>query len=271
MIFRQTLIFILLITQFTQLSALGLNSNARTMALSGSNVAMNTTYNSNDNIASLVNSQFNGFSVSHQINYFVKELSVSTIQFSHSIKDNSRIEGSFDYSGDKIFSELNFQIGFGKKLGDKINGGIKLNYNQLQYADQLYSKLPSVTATICLFAKATNKIHFGCMIFNPTRTKITREQNLPAIVIGGLSYLPSDKVKVGLIAIQESGIPMNYCIGIEYLLLKEIEMRFSYKNNENVLAGGLSLIMKKYRLEFGFRSQSPVGNSSAMTLLIPVR
>jgi len=271
MIFRQTIIFILLITQFSKLSAFGLNSNARTMALSSSNVAMNTTCNSSENIASLVNSQFIGFSVSHQLNYFVKELSVSTIQFSHSIKNNSCIEGLLDYSGDKNFSELNFQIGYGKKLGDKINGGIKLNYNQLQYSDQSYKKLPAVTATICLFAKATSKIHFGCMIFNPTRTKITSEQNLPAIVIGGLSYLPSDKVKVGLIAIQESGIPMNYCIGIEYLLLKEIELRFSYKNNENVLAGGLSLIMKNFQLEFGFRSQPPVGNSSAMTLLIPVK
>ena len=269
--FRQTLFFIFLITQFTKLNALGLNSTARSMALSASNVAMNTTYNSNDNIASLVNAQFNGFSVSHQFNYFVKELSVSTIQFSHSIKNNSCIEGKLNYSGDKNFSELNFQVGYGKKLGDKINGGIKLNYNQLQYSDQSYSKIPLVTATICLFAKATNKIHFGCMIFNPTRTKITSEQNLPAIVIGGLSYLPSDKIKVGLIAIQESGIPMNYCIGLEYLLLKEIEIRFSYKNSQNILAGGFSLIMKNFQLEIGYRSQSPVGNSSAITLLIPIK
>lgn len=271
MIFRQTLFFILLITQFTKLNAQGLNSTARTMALSGSNIAMNTTYNSNDNIASLINSQFNGFSVSHQLNYFVKELSVSTIQFSHSIKNNSCIEGLLDYSGDKNFSELNFKIGYGKILGEKINGGIKLNYNQLQYSDQSYKKLPGVTATICLFAKATNKIHFGCMIFNPTRTKIKSEQNLPAIVIGGLSYLPSDKIKVGLVAIQENGIPMNYCIGIEYLLLKEIELRFSYKNNQDVLAGGFSLIMKKFQLEVGFRSQAPIGNSSAITVLIPIK
>ncbi len=241
------------------------------MALSHSNVAMTTDFNSNINLASQTNSTFNGFSLSHQFNYFVKDLSVSSIQFSHSINKNSIFKSAIDYSGNKNYSEVDFQLGYGKKIGEKINGGISLQYHQQQFSDNNNSNFPSATATIYLFAKATSKIHFGCLIDNPTGVKLKNQQSLTSTLIGGMSYLPTDKTKIAIVAIQQNGNDMMYSIGIEYLFMKEFEFRISYQNKIDALSAGFSLLVKDYRLEFAFRSQQPIGNSSCFSLLIPMK
>lgn len=265
---RHVIIFLFLLKES---AVLGFNTDSRSMALSHSNVAMNTTFGWNENLASLANSSFNGFCISHQFNYFVKDLNVSSIQFSHSITKNSIVQSSVDYSGNSIYNEVNIRIGYGKKLGDKINGALSLNYQQHQFSDNNYTNFPVATATIYLFAKATNKIHLGCLIDNPTRAKLDNSQNLPSTIIGGLSYLPSDKTKFAITAIQQNGNEMQYSIGIEYSFAKEFELRIAYQNTMNVLSAGCSLMVKNYRLEFAFLSQQPVGNSSCFSLLIPVK
>ncbi|MBK6986968.1 MAG: TonB-dependent receptor [Bacteroidetes bacterium] len=261
----------LFIYLLTYSNAFGFNSDTRSMALSHSNVAMNTGFNFSENLASMANSTFNGFSLTHQFNYFVKDLSISTLQFAHSINDNSFIQSSIDYSGNKNYNEINFQLSYGKKIGDKINGGISLQYHQQQFSDNNYSNFPSATATVYLFAKATDKIHFGCLVDNPTRVKLKNQQNLPSTIIGGISYLPTDKTKIALVAIQQNGNEMSYSVGIEYLFLKEFELRFSYQNKVESLAAGFSLLVKDYRIEFAFHTQQPIGNSSCFSLLIPMK
>lgn len=265
--------FLLLCLFFCSSEVLGSNlfNDSRSLGLSSSNVAMNTTYNSNPNVASFVNSEFNGFLVNHQINYFVKELSVSLIQFNYHINKYSCIQSAFSYSGNKNFNETNFQIGYGKKLGEKLNAGITFNYSRLNYSDNSYSTIPIATPTIYIFAKATNKIHFGCSIHNPARIKIKSKQNYPASLIGGVSYLPTDKTKLAIVAIQENGKEMKFSVGLEYMFMNTLELRAGYQNKINLLSAGLSLILKNLQIEFAYRSQLIIGNSTSLSILIPVK
>ncbi len=256
---------------FNSFSVEGSTYSSHSLSLSMSEIAMNTKFNLNSNIASCVNSAFKGFSIDHQINYWVKELSVSKLQYKLNLNDHSCLITGIDHSGNKAFNESGFDLGYAQKLGAKLNGGIKLKYNYLKYSDESYSDLSNVIASIYFFANASNKINVGCLIENPTRVELTPQQNLPATIAGGFSYLISEKATLACIAIQSSGKKMDYSIGITYQFLKEIEIRASYQNQIESISSGISLVLNKMQIELNYRAQPFLGNRSGITILIPVK
>lgn len=263
----------LLIFSFTVQKAHGLESNfdSYSLSLSNANIPMNTDFNLNENLASSVNSTFNGFLVSHQSNFQVKELATNSLEFIHHLKSNSIFDVAVNHSGNSNFNETNLSLAFAKKLGDRFNAGIKLNQHLATFGDEKYSKLNYTSATIYLFVKATSKIHLGCIVDNPSRIKLNSNQNLPASLKGGISYLPANKIKLGIVAIQENGSKMHYSIGIAYQFLKEFETRVAYENQIESVSGGFSLRLKRFQLEFAFKTIANIGNRSSLSFLIPIK
>lgn len=243
--------------------------DTRTAVLNNSELAITDSFSLNSNISSSYFSKSNVLEVSHHQNYFVKELSQSTLQYQYGKLTNQLFRFGLNYAGNTFFNSMTLSLSYARKITEKINLGVAITHERFQYAESRYNDLNNIYPSISLFVKATPKIDLACLIINPFRSKIAKDLFTPGKLIGSIAYSVNKSSKIGFGIEQKSGQEIIFTSGIDYQFSKIIVIRSAYVYQLSKLSFGTRIFYQKIFFDIGFSNQLLTGNSASFSFLIP--
>ncbi|MFN0274429.1 MAG: hypothetical protein ACKVPJ_01690 [Chitinophagales bacterium] len=177
------------------------------------------------------------------------------------IKTNSGNFGvSVNYFGDENFNQMKAGIAYGRNLGEKFGAGIQLDYvstnvNELNNAS-------AITFEAGIKYSPYKKLEIGARVFNPIRAKLGEglaEEELPALLNIGLSYVPSDKVILAIEGEQQLDADLRIKSGIEYQIIDALFLRGGYLSNPSMFTCGAGLKLKGFYFDFAAQFHQQLG------------
>lgn len=202
------------------------------------------------NQAALADLREISFGASYESRFLVQSLGVQSLAVAIPAK---RGTFGFNYTGmgDKFFLETKIGLGYGMKLSDKVNLGIRLNYHALRLGNN-YGKAHNLTFEIGILAKPTKNIQIGFHLFNPTQTKLNDYQGeeIPVVMNLGISYKFSDKVRGNIEVEKDIDLPFSVKVGMEYSPTKFFFIRAGIITNPGMPTIGFGLKKGKFKLDF---------------------
>lgn len=167
--------------------------------------------------------------------------------------------------GGKLFNQQLLGIGFSNTLGI-VSLGAKLDWFQTNIEG-----FGTGNAFIFSFggvAELGPKFFLGANFSNLNRAKLSQinEQRLPTLVQMGISYLPSEAVR--LIAEIEKDIELNpvFKAGIEYRLQEWILLRTGISNNPARVSFGLGMKKDQFGFDYTYGQNTALGRTHHLSL-----
>ena len=160
--------------------------------------------------------------------------------------------------GDDVYSEHLFSVGFGNTMGNT-SLGAKCSY--VQYRAEGFGTLTAINLDFDGVTQLTNQISLGAYLTNLTQSKLTGAHNehLPAKLVAGISFRPSDKVLVSTELEKDLMYPAIWRSGLEYTLYKKIFVRTGFNLNPNAAFFGLGAQKKKIKMDYALRFNQLTG------------
>ncbi|HYK55649.1 MAG TPA: hypothetical protein VEV15_04160 [Flavisolibacter sp.] len=145
-----------------------------------------------------------------------------------------------DYFGDASYNETGLGLAYGRKLGDKIDGGVQFNYYSFKVAG--YGSASSINAEGGMIIHLTEAFNVGVHLYNPTGVSVGKnaEEKLPAIYSAGFGYDVSKKFFIGAEVEKTEDQPVNVNAGMHY-----------YFDEKMFASAGLASATATYYLGFG--------------------
>lgn len=202
-----------------------------------------------------------GVGIFFKNNYFVKELSYSAI--SAALPTDAGVFGiDFSNMGYDYFKEQNLGIAYGKKFGNKVAAGIKLDY----LAYHMYE--PYGTKNIFTFeggiiGKLSSNMMISAHIFNPIQAKLNDygDERLATVFNTGLSYKFSDKVIAIAEVEKRTNAKANIKAGIEYRPVKMIYLRTGVNTNPGTNSFGFGFVFDNLFVDLASTWHPVLGHS----------
>lgn len=244
--------------------------DTRSFVLANNEIAFTDSFSLNSNVATTNFLKSNTLEITHIQNYFVQELSTSTLQYNYGKFKNQLFRFGLNYSGNANFNLTIFSLAYARKINEKFNLGLVFTDERYQYAENRYQNLNNLFPSISLFAKVTSKIDLAFLINNPFRTKIANDLFLPGKLIGSLAYSANKSTKIGISFEQKNGQEIIISSGVEYQFTKTFVIRSAYVSQLSKLSFGTRIFYQKMFFDIGFSNQLLLGNSASFSLLVPL-
>ena len=168
--------------------------------------------------------------------------------------------------GGKLFSQQLLGLGFSNTLGI-VSLGAKIDWYQTQIEG-------FGTGNAFLFsfggvAELGPKFFLGANFSNLNRAKVSQnnDQRLPTLVLMGISYLPSESIRI--IAELEKDIELDpiFRAGIEYHLNEWIYLRTGISSNPARLSFGLGLRKDRFGFDYAYGQNTALGRTHHLSLV----
>lgn len=202
--------------------------------------------------------------ISYESRFFTKSLGIQSFAFVLPTKS-----GTFGINytgfGDNLYRETKLGLGYGMKLSDKFNIGIRLNYHSLRLGNN-YGKANNLTFEIGFVAKPTKNLEIGFHLFNPSAVKLNDYQNeiIPVIMNLGISYKFSDKLRTNVEIEKDIEHPYSLKIGLEYLPLEYLYIRAGITTNPTMPTIGFGVVKNQFKIDFSSSFHSSLGITPAL-------
>lgn len=218
------------------------------------------------NQAALANIEDLSFGASYESRFLLKSLGVQSLAVAIPVK---RGAFGFNYTGfgDKLYRESKIGLGYGIKLSEKVNLGIRLNYHSLNLGNN-YGRTQNLTFEIGFLAKPTKNIQIGFHLFNPTQTKLNDYQNeeIPVIMNLGLAYKFSDKVTGNIEVEKDIDLPFSVKVGLEYFPLENLFLRAGIVTSPSMPTIGFGVAKGNFKLDFSSSFHPSLGITPSLGL-----
>lgn len=205
--------------------------------------------------------------ISYESRFLTKSLGIQSFAFALPTK-NGTFGLNYTGFGDNLYRETKLGLGYGMKLSDKFNLGIRLNYHSLRLGNN-YGKANSLTFEIGFVAKPTKNLEIGFHLFNPTSVKLNDYQNeiIPVVINMGISYKFSDKLRTNIELEKDIDSPYSVKVGFEYLPLDFLYIRAGITTNPNMPTIGFGIKKKQFNIDFstGFHPNLGITPALGMT------
>lgn len=167
--------------------------------------------------------------------------------------------------GGDIFNQTRAQLGWAKAFGI---ASIGLQAQWYQYNAINFPTQSRLLINFGGLAQLTPKIHFGASISNIGQAEASEynSEKVPTIVKGGISYLPSKKVK--LMAEIQKDLDQKAVVkaGIEYELVEKVWLRTGFTSQTLMACGGIGLEWRNLQFNYAFSHHPQLGWSNAIGL-----
>lgn len=218
------------------------------------------------NQAALADLRSVSFGVSYESRFLLKSLGVQSLAVAIPTKRGT-FGVNYTGTGDQLYMDSKIGLGYGMKLSEKINLGIRLNYHSLRLGNN-YGRTQNITAELSLLAKPTDKIQIGFHLFNPTQTKLNDYQNeeIPAIMNLGVSYKFSEKVRGNVEIEKDIELPFSVKMGVEYFPVDNLYIRAGISTNPSIPTIGFGLVKGEFHLDFSSAFHPALGLTPSLGL-----
>ena len=189
--------------------------------------------------------------ISYESRFLLKAMGIQSFAMAIPTKKSGTFGLNYTGFGDNLFRESKIGLGYGMKISDKFNIGIRLNYHSLQLGNN-YGRANNLTFELGLLAKPTKNLQIGFHLFNPSQTKLNEYQQeiIPVIMNLGISYQFSDKLRTNLELEKDIEFPFSVKAGIEYLPTEHFYLRAGISTNPGVPSIGFGVVKKQFNLDF---------------------
>ncbi|MEP7278728.1 MAG: hypothetical protein ABI813_08815 [Bacteroidota bacterium] len=171
------------------------------------------------------------------------------------------------YFGGTHFNASQFGLGYGKKLGSKIDIGLQFNYNMIKLPG--YGGSAAINAEAGILLHLTDRVHVGIQVYNPVGGKFSGISNekLASVYTSGIGYEVSDKFFIGAAISKEENQPVSIHAGMQYVFENRFFARAGIATGAADYFFGLGLQWSNFRLDVATAWHAQLGYTPAIMLL----
>ena len=153
------------------------------------------------------------------------------------------------YFGFSEYNESQIGLGYGRKLGSKIDVGVQFNYNGIRISG--YGNSSAINFEIGTILHLTDKLNAGVHAYNPVGGKYGKDQveKLASVYTFGMGYEASAKFFVSAEIEKEEDQPVNVNAGLQYKFLPQLIARAGISTNTSNVYGGVGLMLRSFRVD----------------------
>lgn len=217
-----------------------------------------------NNIGALNRIENSQLSVNYDSRFGLKEL--QTVSIAGAVKNNWGTLGfGISRFGGKLFNQQVVGVGFSNQLGI-VSFGVKADLFQTNIEG--FGKGNSLLISFGGVAELGPKLFLGAHISNANRGKISRQsqERLPSAIQMGISYFPSNSLKLFLELEKDLEIKPVLKSGLEYILKDVFSLRAGVKSNPGDLFFGIGLSPGKFVIDYAFGQNLALGSTNHLSL-----
>ncbi len=179
---------------------------------------------------------------------------------------------SMNYYGYSAYHQEKIGLAYGKSLGKIFHIGLQLDYLALSIGND-YGQAHAVTFELGILAILSDKLQIASHIYNPFMVKLGKinPEIQPALLKFATAYQIDNSLL--LLAEYEQNIQGHGILklGMEYQLIKQLQIRAGLATNPNLFSFGFGLILKYFRLDFGTSYHQVLGFSPKVSLYYKIK
>lgn len=171
---------------------------------------------------------------------------------------NGAVGASFSRYGTGPYSIQDYGLGYSHKIS-YISLGIKVSYLQ-QSIEQVGSQGSAVLEAGGK-AELLPGLHFAAYAYNLSQSRFTRrnEERIPTLLKAGLSYLPTNKLRLHVQTAKNIDYPARFSAGIEYALIPQLQLRSGIQTQPLDASFGLGIRLRRVLFDYAFSHQTDLG------------
>jgi hypothetical protein len=270
--FRQILLLGIIIIYLPVIGQVSSNNDAYTFSISGSEVALTNLYSVNNNQAGLAFYKKTAIAINYNNRYLIPELSDQSLVTALPI-GKSTVGASIFHFGGRLLNESKFSVAYGRQLFKWLAAGIQMNYHTLE-VESVNQNGSAISGNLGLQAIPKKGVIIGMQIENPTNSKFTHSQSsdLYTGMKTGISYSVPNSFLITSQLNWNEFEKVTILFGGEYLLIKNLSLRFGMKLPENpTFSFGTGIICHRIAIDFGFEQHPVLGLSAAVSIIIELK
>lgn len=178
---------------------------------------------------------------------------------------------SYSYFGFTAYNESKVGLAFGKKFGEKFSAGVQLNYHY-NFIMESFGNRNALSFEGGIQFRPANFIKLGAHLFNPTRSRISYNQDtIPTVFRTGLSITPLESLN--LLFQLEKRLDQNLRIqsGLEYQLLESLYLRAGIMTDPFTSTFGLGYEINRISADIAFSRHPILGFTPHFSLQVNLR
>lgn len=242
-------------------------AGARAIALSNSFVSISDTWSTFQNQATLASFESISAGIFYESRFLVDELSLTAGTFVFPTKSGTFGLCFFQF-GEGTFKEQKIGLSFSKRLSQKLNAGIQLEYFSQRFPENDGAK--GFTTFECgITYKTTEHLTLGAHVFNPVQNGIKTtmgKQKMPATYRLGGHYQFSDLVIISAEAQKITNHSTVFKTGLEFSPLKNMAFRFGVSGIPVQYTAGLGYSFGKITTDIAFSYHGNLGFSPSVSI-----
>jgi len=220
------------------------------------------------NQAALAQLKTGGFGVYSERRFMLQELNHYSAVIAMPTEHSGTFALQADYFGFSGYNESQLGLAYGRKVAERIDAGVKLNYHSLQIAG--YGNAATVNVEAGAIFHLTDKFHTGFHVYNPVGGNLGKNTNekLASIYKFGFGYEPSQKFFISTDIVKEEKQPVNVNVGLQYNLQENVFIRTGISTQTNNSFAGVGLKLGQMRLDINAAYHPQLGITPGLLLLV---
>jgi len=257
-----------LILVFNNICSAQIRPGARQVALSHSDVAMS------DDVFSLFNNpagaaQLNWREVGVYYSpapFGIKELANGYAAYQQPVGIGTFAAGFMTYGFD-LYRENKFALAFSMRAADNFFIGTTVTYQSLTI--EKYGSDGSISINIGGLTYLLKTLRLGFSVSNINRASYGKEKNqIPTILSAGVSYDYSDNLTINTSVIKELDFHASMRFGIEYSIIKYLDLRIGLSNKPNSFSSGIGINYDFIQLDYALFTHQDLGLTHQAGIII---
>ncbi|WP_215222976.1 PorV/PorQ family protein [Echinicola shivajiensis] len=230
---------------------------ARSIGMANANTSLSDPWSIFNNVGAMGQMDQNAIFCAYDHRLGLNEL--TTLAAGATLQSKFGVMGiSLSNYGGELFNQQSLGLGFSHRI-DKNSFGLKANY--LQTNIEGYGKRAVPTLEFGGLTQIIPELSFGLHVYNITRTKLSPHSNdyLPTIIKTGISFQPTENLRVNIEAEKDILLKPVTKIGLEYSFSKRFWARCGYKSNPSNLHFGIGFKPKNFSIDYAMAQNNQLG------------
>ncbi len=248
-------------------------TGAGSLAMGNATVAVPNLWSSYHNQGALGYLEGMQVGIFYENRFNLPEFGLKSFAFAMNTKPGT-FAVDFSSFGFKNFSDNKFGLAYAMKLFDYLAVGIQLDYIYVSQ-ENYYGNINNISGEIGLLAIPFENFYLAAHVFNPWRSKISKNNNerLPTIFRLGAAYDFSEKLKVSTEVMKDLDLAAFYKTGIQYEPVKNFMLRtgVQFSKRNTFLAFGLGYTFKKITIDLGYEQHPILGAKSGISIMYRIK
>jgi hypothetical protein len=171
---------------------------------------------------------------------------------------NAAVGAGISRYGTGAYSVQSAGIGYSHQIS-YLSLGIKLSY--LQRSIEQLGSHGSLVLEAGGKAELLPKLHFAAHAYNLSQSRFSRtnEELIPTLLKAGISYLPTEELRLHFQTFKDIEYPARFSAAIEYAIIPQLQLRCGIQTRPVQAGFGLGFRLRRVLFDYAFQHQNPLG------------